>query len=240
MGIAADLANETHMIEAIIAGHDFHTSMMARMYNADYEEISHILASRGEGHELWKKRRTATKRVNFGILYGIGAARLHIMLLLEGVYMSVEECQDLIDQWLHTNSNINRWLRGTEQEARDTLQVVAPTGARRRLPGANRYDWVGSARLRKATNFPIQHTASALLVTAMVGLDKWFEEKGDAHLLMNVHDQVAFEFKGDDEEITENVTRIMEEEAPKEFAKRFGYKFKVPFRVDLNIDKRWT
>jgi DNA polymerase I-like protein with 3'-5' exonuclease and polymerase domains len=74
----------------------------------------------------------------------------------------------------------------------------------------------------------------------MVLLDRYFEEKGDAHLLMNVHDQVAFEFKGDEGEIAENVTRIMEEETPKEFAKRFGYEFKVPLRVDLNIDNRWT
>lgn len=240
MVIAADLADETLMIEAIKAGHDFHTSMMARIYNADYEEISHILTTRGEAFELWKKRRVATKRVNFGILYGISAARLHIMLLLEGIFMSIDECQDLIDQWLHTNSNINRWLRATESRAREDLKVVAATGAMRRLPGANRYDYVGSRKLRQATNFPIQHTASAVLITAMVLLDEWFEQEGDAHLLMNVHDQVAFEFKGEDRYFAENVTRIMETEAPKEFAKRFGYEFKVPLRVDLNIDKRWT
>jgi DNA polymerase I-like protein with 3'-5' exonuclease and polymerase domains len=74
----------------------------------------------------------------------------------------------------------------------------------------------------------------------MVLLDEWFEQKGDAHLLMNVHDQVAFEFKGDEEEITENVTRIMQEEAPKEFTRRFGYEFQVPFKIDLNIADRWT
>jgi DNA polymerase I-like protein with 3'-5' exonuclease and polymerase domains len=240
MAIAADIAGETQLIEAIRAGRDPHTAMMARIYNEDYEEIADILATRREGYAQWKQRRTATKRVNFGILYGISAARLHIMLLLEGIYMSVEECQDLIDQWLRTNAGINQWLRSTESTGRSDLEVVAPTGAKRRLPGANRYDWVGSRRARQATNFPIQHTASALLLTAMVLLDEWFEQKGDAHLLMNVHDQVAFEFKGDEEEITENVTRIMQEDAPKEFTKRFGYEFQVPFKIDLNIADRWT
>jgi DNA polymerase-1 len=240
MVLSADLSGETKLIEAIKAGHDFHTSMMARMYNEDYEEISHILATRGSDYPLWKKRRTATKRVNFGILFGISAKRLHLMLLLEGIYMSVDECQDLIDQWLHTNANLNAWLRSIEVGAREHRCVTAVTGAKRRLPGANRYDWVGSRKLRQATNFPIQHTASALLITAMVELDKWFEQEGDAHLLMNVHDQVAFEFKGRDEYFTENVKRIMEVEAPEAFAKRFGYEFTVPFRVDLNIDQRWT
>jgi DNA polymerase-1 len=240
MAIAADFANEVKMIEALKAGHDFHTATMARMYNEDYDEINNILTTRGEAFELWKKRRVATKRVNFGILYGISAKRLRIMLLLEGINMSHEECQDLIDQWLHTNASLNKWLRSTEAEARDHGRVTAPTGGVRRLPGANRHDYVGGRQLRRATNYPIQHTASVLLVTAMVLLDEWFEKEGDMHLLMNVHDQVAFEFKGDDRYVAETVKQIMEVEAPKDFARRFGYEFKVPFRVDLNIADRWT
>jgi DNA polymerase-1 len=240
MAVVADLAGEQNMLGPMKDGLDIHTSTMSQLWKQNYDRLAKIMETRSDDYPLWKKRRVATKRVNFGILYGISAKRLHLMLKLEGIDMSEDECHELINNWLFTYKDISRWMEDVRNEARRTSQVRAVTGQVRRLPGANRYDWVGGRKLRQATNFPVQHTASTLLIAAMVLVDEWFTKRGGAWLLMNVHDQIAGEFLGDAADFTAKLDEIMTQRVPEEFARLFGHEFTVPLRVDININERWT
>jgi DNA polymerase-1 len=232
--VVADLAQDKAMLDAFAAGWDMHTATLSDMFNMDYEEVRQLLK---EDKEVWKERRRAAKIINFGILYGMGGKKLAANL---GI--SVYEAEGYIAQWLRARPGVVNWLRQTEDEAVETGEVVAPTGQKRRLWGASRKSWIGWRRLRQATNYPVQHFASTILMTAMLLVDEWFQtrKEGEAHLLLNVHDQLAAEFKGDPEDFREEVEHLMTDIVPIEIEKRFGYRLSVPLEVDSNIGQRWS
>lgn len=239
----ADLSEDENMMRVLREGLNIHTSTMSDIFKVDYQKLQDILDNRTGDYQLWKNRRVAIKTINFGIIYGISANALSRRCKVEaGINVSPEECQEWIDQWKnHTYPGVGRWLRATEAEAREKLEVTAVTGQKRRLPGADGWGYIGGRKLRQACNFPVQHMASTILLTAMYLLDKGFEEHDmEAHLLMNVHDQVACEFKGDPDLFALWVRDTMENVVPIEFERRFGHKIKVPLRVDLHTGSRWS
>lgn len=243
MCVVADLAREHKMLNAMEAGRNIHTHTMSLMYDEDYDELQRILDDHTHPrYGYWKEKRVAIKRINFGILYGIGPTKLAHLCSLAGAKLGVTEASEMIEEWLLKYSSIAAWLEATRQEAIDTKEVVAITGQRRRLPGADGTSWWGGRAVRQACNFPVQHTASTILLTAMYLLDRHFENEGwDCHLLMNVHDQTAGEFRNVDQRHIEEVVKwTMEEVVPHEFNRRFGYQFTAPLRIDLNVSDRWS
>lgn len=235
--IAGWLSGDERMLGAFRAKHDIHTATLSDLWALDYEEAVRVLQS---DDRQWYERRVATKRVNFGILYGIGAKKLAAILRKEGIIMSVGECQEIIDKWRDNYKGFGKWASDVEHEVCQTGCVRTITGRRRTLPDADPDTYQGWRAQRQAVNFPVQSLASDITQIGMYLMDKVFRNY-DAHLLMNVHDEINWEYRGTSpEEMAELARHVMEDETKDEFYRRFGVKIEVPLQADPKMGERWS
>lgn len=66
--------------------------------------------------EVCYKERTAAKKVNYSIIFGIGARKLAEDLSAEGIPTTVEEAKGMIDSWWTLFSGVATWRRELQRE----------------------------------------------------------------------------------------------------------------------------
>lgn len=252
--VVAYLSQEPVMIQAFENDYDIHTAVMADMLSMDYEELKIIL---NEGKDAsMKEMRVAIKRINFGIVYGVGASRLQRLIKNElKLFKTKEWCQDLIDTWLKKYNRVAAWLEQQKQFAIHTGYVTQPFGQKRRLHDAKlaqggfyKLDSTGrmlaSRALRQCTNFPVQSTAAWICLIGMILIDQYFLDHPelDGHLLMQVHDSVLSEVKIslNVEQIASDIQYIMEKRTIEFMRDFFGINFNVPLSFPVKVlSERW-
>ncbi len=115
--------------------------------------------------------------------------------------------------------------------ARETGVVHTLFGRTRRTPEIrNRNRVVREAAERAAFNTPIQGSAADLMKRAMLKVFEAFEARDDAHLIMQVHDELVLEAREDAaEDIARELKGLMEE----------AFALNVPLVVDTKINRSW-
>lgn len=161
-------AQDERFIEAFWAGEDIHGRV---------------------AHDLGISRKEA-KVVNFGVLYSMGPTKLAAKL---GV--SMDEAKSIIHGYQTTYSGYKRWKDTVEHEASQTGYVKTLFGRRRLLEGYNSKDkMMYYSAMRKVGNTIIQGSSADIIKIAMVAIsDKFKKYKMDAHLLLQVHDELVAE-----------------------------------------------
>lgn len=164
----------------------------------DIHTLTASLVFRVPTSEVTKDQRTSAKNIGFGIVYGVTAKGLKAQMELRGQHWTLEECQSLIDRYLHdAYPGVGRFMADAHAEARSTGMVRSYFGHIRYTP--NVHSSIPSIReeaLRQAANFKIQCTAAELLKVAI--RDLWSQagqvlsEMG-VRWLMAVHDELLFE-----------------------------------------------
>jgi len=193
MRIIADMSGDETMINAILDGRDMHIFTVSTIENADYDEC---VAARERGESWIEEKRTAMKKTGFGILYGESKVGLAAQLSEElGRYVSQDEAQTFINQYLNTYPGVRRWIAEKHYEAKSRGYVQTICGRFRRLSKAKygRSREIGHA-LRQAQNAPIQGSAADIVKRAMINLaaDGRFADLGWA-LIHQVHDELIGE-----------------------------------------------
>lgn len=212
--VLADLANDENMINAFNSGADIHTSTAAQVFNMPEEFVT-------------KQMRSSAKAVNFGIVYGIGA-----FSLAKDIGVSRKEAQEYIDSYLATYSGVNKYMTHVIDLAREKGYSETLFKRRRYLPELNATNhMVKAAGERIARNMPIQGTAADIIKIAMIKVDKRLDdEKLDAHLILQVHDELIVETsEADSKKVLEIVTEEMEN----------ACQMKVKLRADGAIGRNW-
>ncbi|WP_455484486.1 DNA polymerase I [Eubacterium sp.] len=212
--VLADLANDENMINAFNSGADIHTSTAAQVFNMPEEFVT-------------KQMRSSAKAVNFGIVYGIGA-----FSLAKDIGVSRKEAQEYIDSYLATYSGVNKYMTHVIDLAREKGYSETLFKRRRYLHELNATNhMVKAAGERIARNMPIQGTAADIIKIAMIKVDKRLDdEKLDAHLILQVHDELIVETsEADSKKVLEIVTEEMEN----------ACQMKVKLRADGAIGKDW-
>jgi len=83
---------------------------------------------------------------------------------------------------------------------------------------------------RAAVNAPMQGTAADIIKRAMVQVDDWLHGRDDAHMLMQVHDELVFEVRADAvEAVRAAVIERMSGAA----------QLAVPLEVDAGVGANW-
>lgn len=213
--ILAEFSNDQNFINAFNSGEDFHTTTAAQVFRVAPEEVT------GE-------QRSFAKRLNFGVVYGIGSQRFALMTGL-----SQTEAEDVMRRYFATYRGLDIWLRDAARKvlAERTSRTATGRLYRFRFDESDRRAVSGAQRNGK--NFPIQGTSADILKRALHLLHE--KIRGTSAKLVNiVHDEVILEC---DEREAEKTAKNLEDAmcaAGEEYIK------KVPVKVDVHIADEWT
>lgn len=212
--VLSDLANDENMINAFNSGADIHTITASQVFNLPVEMVT-------------KQMRSSAKAVNFGIVYGIGA-----FSLAKDIGVTRKQAQEYIDNYLNTYNGVREYMSNVIELARDRGYSETLFKRRRYLPELNASNFmVRSGGERIARNMPIQGTAADIIKIAMIKVDKRItEEKLDARLILQVHDELIVEVSEKD---ADRALKLVCEEMEN------ACSMKVRLKADGNIGKTW-
>ena len=183
--------------------------------------------------EVTYDQRRAAKVINFGILYGMG-----INALQQSLGTSRAEAQEFYNQYFEVFPRLAAYIDEIKASASKLGYVETYFGRRRYLDGIKSpIPYVRASAERMAVNAPMQGTQADIVKLAMIKIDAYLKEKkveNDAHLLLQVHDELVFEIKeGMVEELAPSIKEIMENVVPKK--ERLG----IPFLADGKVGPNW-
>lgn len=212
--VLASIAEDSIMIDAFRRSVDIHTVTASEVFNIPENMVLPIMRSRA-------------KAVNFGIVYGIGA-----FSLAKDIGVSRAEASRYIESYLDTYKGVSDYMERVIKNAKADGFVKTLFGRRRYLPELSSSN--GMLRAfgeRVARNAPIQGTAADIIKIAMIKVsDRLDREVPDAHLILQVHDELIVECKETDKE---KVLRILKEEMEN------AAELKVKLSVDAHSGRTW-
>jgi DNA polymerase-1 len=212
--IMAHLSNDTGLLNAFQAGEDVHKATAAEVFNVELAKVS-------------SDQRRSAKAINFGLIYGMSAFGLAKQLGVER-YVA----QEYVDLYFQRYQGVKNYMDETRELARSQGYVETVFGRRLYLPDINsRNAQVRQYAERTAINAPMQGTAADIIKKAMIQVQQWLlESSADAHMIMQVHDELVFEMSTrDDEKMIKKIVDCMESAAT----------LSVPLVVDTGKGKNW-
>lgn len=216
--IVAELAKDPVFLKAFEAGEDLHSTVASRMFQKP--------VSKTENPEL----RQRAKAINFGLVYGMGAAALATSL---GV--PVDEGERLLQQYFKTFPRIKDHLEGSVQTALQKGYAETILGRRlvfdkETLEGPNARGELS----RIAKNMPIQGTSADMTKLAMVRVhERLVDEHPGAGLVNTIHDELVVECDEAEGEKVAKAVRAEMEDAHKALLKT------VPPLVEVHVGPHW-
>jgi DNA polymerase-1 len=212
--VLAHLCGDPGFARAFAEGKDIHAATAATIFGVMPELVT-------------REMRSQAKAINFGLLYGMGPARL-----ARETGLSVPEARDFVDRYFASFPAVKGWIERTLAAARKDGYVETILGRRRRFPEINSED----PRVRvfaenAAVNTPVQGSAADIIKRAMIHLERDLAVSSlKAQLLLQVHDELVFEVPvAQLEETIPFVLQRMEHAVP----------LKVPLKVDVGHGANW-
>jgi DNA polymerase-1 len=211
----ADFSGDENFINAFISGADFHATTAAQVFNIKPEDVS-------------PDQRSFAKRLNFGVVYGIGASRFAMMTGL-----TQTEAENLMRRYFGTYRGLDAWLReaGTKAVKDRVARTISGRMYRFRFDENDRAQFAGARR--NGMNFPIQGSSADILKRSLRLLHD--ELAGTSAKLVNiVHDEIIVECDANEAQITAQKLEKAMVSAGQEFVKR------VPIKVDVETADEWV
>lgn len=212
--IMAHLSGDDGLVSAFAEGLDVHKATAAEVFGVELETVT-------------VEMRRRAKAINFGLIYGMSAFGLAKQLDI-GRY----EAQEYIDTYFERYPGVQEYMDRVRAQAHDDGYVETLQGRRLYLPEINASNKMKQqAAERTAINAPMQGTAADIIKAAMIAVDKWLmEEKIDALLIMQVHDELVLEVADADvEKVSAKLCELMEGAAT----------LNVPLLVEAGVGDNW-
>jgi len=212
--LVAEISKDENMLDAFDRNLDIHTATAANVYGIPLDQVDST------------QRRNA-KAVNFGIIYGQSAFGLS-----QNLGIPRKEAAEIIDQYFAKYSGIKRYMSDTMNFARENGYVQTLMGRRRYLRDINSANaTVRGFAERNAINAPIQGSAADMIKIAMINIHRTFkEQKLDARMTMQVHDELVFDVPKHE---VEKVKPIIEQHM------KNAIKTNVPIVVEIGTGLNW-
>ena len=212
--VLAHMSEDTHMVQAFKDGEDIHRQAASKVFKTPMEEVT-------------KEQRSNAKAVNFGIVYGISDFGLG-----EQLGISRKIAKQYIEEYLQEYAGIKNFMDDMKEKAKETGYVETLFNRRRYIPElkSNNY-MVRQFGERAAMNTPIQGTAADIMKIAMINVyKKLIEEKLDAKIVLQVHDEMMIEAPlAEAEKVKEIVKTEMES----------AIKLNVPLIAEVSEAENW-
>ena len=200
------------MIQAFRENKDIHRTTASTIFNIPLEEVTDTY-------------RRYAKAVNFGIIYGISDFGLS-----ENVGITVKEAKKYIEDYLKKYPKIKEYMDNTKNIAVEKGYVETKFGRRRYVPNIKSQNYIIREQAKRiAMNAPIQGTAADITKIAMVKIEERIkEEKLDAKILLQVHDEIIVECNNN---IQDMIAKILKEEMEQ------AATLQVPIIADIRISE---
>jgi DNA polymerase-1 len=172
--VAAALAHDETMIETFRAGIDLHQQTAAELYNVPLDTVT-------------KEQRSASKTINFGVLYGMSAHGLSVATGMDG-----KQAAEFIERYFEVRPKLREYIEATKKFAYDKQYTATLFGRRRACPEIRSSNFqIRSSAERVAVNVPIQGTAADIYKLAMIELSSRLDDQ--SQLLLQIHDELIVE-----------------------------------------------
>lgn len=213
--ILAEFSADRGFMEAFNTGADLHRVTASQVFNTTLDQVT-------------KEQRDFAKRLNFGVVYGIGAQRFALMTGL-----SVSEAENVLRRYFGTYRELDTYLRDAANRAVSDRQARTGSGRLVRF----RYDENDRQQVsmtqRNGKNTPIQGTSADILKRALRLLKDELKDT-NAQIVNIIHDEIVVEANADEaQEVAATVERIM-------CAAGQEYLRTVPVKVETEIADEWV
>ncbi|EGO8429926.1 DNA polymerase I [Enterococcus faecalis] len=213
--VLAHISNDEHLKEAFVEGQDIHASTAMRVFGVEKAE------------DVTPNMRRQAKAVNFGIVYGISDYGLS-----QNLGITRKQAQQYIDTYFEKYPGVKQYMEEIVRDAKDKGYVETLYHRRRYLSDINSRNFnLRSFAERTAINTPIQGSAADILKIAMIEMARRLkEEKLQATMLLQVHDELVFEVPESElEQLNQLVKEVMEH----------AVSLHVPLITDSSWGKTW-
>jgi DNA polymerase I len=211
--IMAHLSGDEGLLRAFQEGGDVHRATAAEVFGVTPEEVT-------------TNQRRAAKAINFGLMYGMSAFGLARQL---GVDRG--EAGDYMARYFTRYPGVHAFMEATREQAHRDGYVETIFGRRLYLENLTaRNQALRAGAERAAVNAPMQGSAADIIKRAMISVAGWLKTRDDAHMLMQVHDELVFEVRTDSvEEVRREVVARMSGAA----------ELRVPLLVEAGVGSNW-
>ena len=212
--IMAHLAGDAGLQAAFREDQDIHRATAAEVFETPLDEVT-------------AEQRRSAKAINFGLIYGMSAFGLARQLGIERA-----AAQEYVQLYFERYPGVKRYMDETRQKAREDGYVTTVLGRRLHLPEIrSRNSQRRQYAERSAINAPMQGTAADIIKLAMIRVADWLgEDRVDARLIMQVHDELVFEVADDDVQTLIKALESLMGEA---------VELSVPLKVDAAAGLNW-
>jgi DNA polymerase-1 len=213
--VLAHYSNDESLIDSFRNDEDVHRRTAAEIFGVELADVS-------------PEMRRQAKMINFGIAYGMSPFGLSQRLRI-----STKVAKAAIDRYFERYSGVRRFIDEAIRRARDLGYAETLLGRRRAIPELQSRNYsIRQLGERLAINTPIQGTAADLIKKAMVDISVLLkEEKCEAKMLLQVHDELLFEVpEGEKGPVVELIRQAMEG------VRILG----VPLKVEIGWGANWS
>ncbi len=221
--VMAHMSGDPTLIQAFHDGQDIHRATAAAVYGVPLAEVTY-------------DQRAFAKRVNFGLMYGMGAFRL-----ARDSDLTLKEAEAFIKRYFEQLPLVHDYLEQTKAFAAEHGYVQTLFGRKRFFPNLHHRNPESAsvqADQRAAINAPIQGTAADILKLAMLKLHAFIRAQPDVRMILQVHDELVFEVPASQaESLAGQIRQIMQDALidnpiqPVEFA--------VPLQANAECGTNW-
>jgi len=208
--LLAHFSKDAALLEAFNTGVDIHLATSTILF----------------GEEKAKEKRNFAKSVNFGLLYGMGPKKLS-----DELGISSGEAKEIITNYFASFPTVKSFLEGIQERVKIDGYVETILKRRRLFDYESANGMQKAAFMRESVNTVFQGSAADLIKLSMNQIDSMIqEEKLDAFMLLQIHDELIFEVK---------------EEKVDEIAKRFVHTMEnvleldVPLECSVSVGDSW-
>ncbi|MEM9951068.1 MAG: DNA polymerase I [Chloroflexota bacterium] len=214
--IMAHISQDKTLRSAFAEGQDIHQATAAAVFDIPADEVTY-------------EQRSFAKRVNFGLMYGMGEYRL-----ARESDLTLAEARDFIKTYFERIPGVKNYIDTTEKQALEQGYVETLRGRKRYFRHLQDGKTSGNrvrGELRAAINMPIQGTAADILKIAMIQLyEKLNQSDLQAKMILQVHDEIVLEVP--DEELDQTIELVVT-------TMQSAYELAVPIVANAEVGQNW-
>jgi DNA polymerase-1 len=201
--VTAAACGDASMVDAYWKDIDLHSLTHSKIYNRPYEECiseyTEWLQANGKDSEAkkLKEQRKVSKTSNFLTAYGGGAYGLQTSLASQGIYKSIEECEEILEAFFDAYPTLRKYLSIYKNFIMENGVAVSIFGRVRIFEEVRgKDDEAVNKALRSGCNHLIQATASDMMLICLSVIEVLMRDANlESMLVSTVHDSMIIDAK---------------------------------------------